>query len=432
MKISATLPVTFFCIIFLVTAGCMQPGPLQSTPGPATTPVIVEPTGGLSGPSSVVILHGPRLGLINASSAIVYWETGSPVTGEIQWGTAQNNYPSVLRNASPATRHSFLLAGLSPQTTYHYQVISGDTRSSDSTLTTAALPGTGFQFITLADNRGPNVATDRKNATIPFQSIMNLIASNKLGDTSFVLHGGDIFYGGSDLATEYQLYDSFLRATDPVASKMPFLVSPGNHEMVTPANPKEYNPKDLFAAEFAQPSVLAGYEGTVYSWDWGNSHVVSVDTSHYDPTEPTYAHLFYIDDRQIAWLDQDLAAAEARGVRHIFVFSHSFAYPDTLENLDSLGHYPAQRDLFWQVMAKHHVDAYITGHAHEFSDSFGQDGVVQWLNGNSGSILSPGGGTGKNEFTLWKVNGDTVTASLVNDQGQVVYTRQITSSQPKS
>ena len=93
MKISATFPVTFFCIIFLVTAGCMQPGPLQSTPGPATTPVIVEPTGGLSGPSSVVILHGPRLGLINASSAIVYWETGSPVPGEIQWGTAQNNYP---------------------------------------------------------------------------------------------------------------------------------------------------------------------------------------------------------------------------------------------------------------------------------------------------------------------------------------------------
>ena len=417
--ILSALLITGACI-----AGC-------TSTAPATTTGAMITIAGTLAPSSVVILHGPRLGLINASSAIVYWETGSPVPGEIEWGTAPDNYPSVLRNASATTRHSFSLIGLSPQTTYHYRIISGGTPSSDSILTTAALPGTGFQFITLADNRGPNVATDRKNATPPFQSIMNLIAAKKFGETSFVLHGGDIFYGGSDLTTEYQLYDAFLRATDPVASQMPFLVSPGNHEMATPANPKEYNPKDLFAAEFSQPPVLPGYEGTVYSWDWGNSHFVSIDTSHYDPAEPTYSHLFYIDNSQISWLDQDLAAAEARGVRHIFVFSHSFAYPETLDNLESLGHYPAQRDQFWQVMAKHHVDAYITGHAHEFSDSFGHDGVVQWLNGNSGSVLSPNGGTGKNEFTLWKVDGDTVTASLINDLGQVVYTRQIVSSQPK-
>lgn len=406
-------------------AGC-------TSTAPTTTPLARETIAGASGPSSVAILHGPRLGLINASSAIVYWETGSLVPGEIQWGTAPGNYPSILRNTSATTRHSFLLTGLSPQTTYHYQIISGGTPSPDSILTTAAMPGTGFQFVTLADNRGPNVATDRINVTPPFQSIMNLIAAKKFGDTSFVLHGGDIFYGGSDLATEYQLYDAFMRATDPVASQMPFLVSPGNHEMVTPANPGEYNPKDLFAAEFAQPSVLAGYEGTVYSWDWGNSHFVSIDTSHYDPAEPTYSHLFYLDNVQINWLDQDLASAQARGVRHIFVFSHSFAYPDSLENLESLERYPAQRDQFWQVLAKHNVDAYITGHAHEFSDSFGQDGVVQWLNGNSGSVLSPNGGTGKNEFTLWNVTGDTVTASLINDQGQIVYTRQIISTQPKS
>ncbi len=126
-KFSSLILIAALLIAGSAIAGCTS-----------TDPAATGTNAGAYGLSPVTILHGPRLGLINASSAIVYWETGSEAPGEIQWGTAPDNYPSVLRNASATIRHSFLLTGLLPQTSYHYRIISGNTRSSDFTLTTAA------------------------------------------------------------------------------------------------------------------------------------------------------------------------------------------------------------------------------------------------------------------------------------------------------
>ena len=84
-----------------------------------------------------------------------------------------------------------------------------------------------------------------------------------------------------------------------------------------------------------------------------------------------------------------------------------------------------QRAKFWQVLSSHGVDAYICGHVHIFDDGFVQDGVVQWLNGNSGSTGVPNG-----RWTIWSINGDTATANLLDESGNVTYTRVIQSSQP--
>jgi len=48
--------------------------------------------------------------------------------------------------------------------------------------------------------------------------------------------------------------------------------------------------------------------------------------------------------------------------------------------------------------------------------------VVQWMNGNSGSV-SPA--DGKNQYTVWTVDGSTKTvkAELVNDTGTTDYTQ---------
>ncbi len=51
--------------------------------------------------------------------------------------------------------------------------------------------------------------------------------------------------------------------------------------------------------------------------------------------------------------------------------------------------------------------------------------AVQWLNGNSGST-----GTGNGRWTLWSIDGDTATARLLDENGNVTYTRAIQSSQP--
>ena len=91
----------------------------------------------------------------------------------------------------------------------------------------------------------------------------------------------------------------------------------------------------------------------------------------------------------------------------------------------NLGAFLPQRAKFWQVLSSHGVDAYICGHVHIFDDGFVQDGVVQWLNGNSGNT-----GTGLGQWTLWSINGETATAQLLDESGNVVYTRVVQSSQP--
>ena len=91
----------------------------------------------------------------------------------------------------------------------------------------------------------------------------------------------------------------------------------------------------------------------------------------------------------------------------------------------NLGAFLSQRTKFWQVLSSHGVDAYICGHVHIFDDGFVQDGVVQWLNGNSGNT-----GTGLGQWTLWSINGEAATAQLLDESGNVAYTRVIESSQP--
>jgi hypothetical protein len=91
----------------------------------------------------------------------------------------------------------------------------------------------------------------------------------------------------------------------------------------------------------------------------------------------------------------------------------------------SLGNYKSQRDKLWQVLKNHQVDAYLCGHVHIFDDSFTVDGIVQWLDGISGCHA-----VGENRWTLWSINGDTATANLLDENGNVTYTRVIQSSQP--
>ena len=91
----------------------------------------------------------------------------------------------------------------------------------------------------------------------------------------------------------------------------------------------------------------------------------------------------------------------------------------------NLGAFLSQRAKFWEVLKSHGVDAYICGHVHIFDDGFVQDGVVQWLNGNSGNT-----GTGLGQWTLWSINGETATANLLDEGGNVTYTRVVQSAQP--
>ena len=371
-----------------------------------------------AGASAMTLVHGPRIGLVTTTAATISWDTDTAGIGSVKWGPT-SGYGSTLSESGSVTGHRLTISGLAAATTYHYQVVTGTVSSADYTFTTAPSGAPDFTFITMADSRGTSVSADL--AGLP-QAFTNIINQSVARHAAFVLFGGDMFYGSSTQTTQAQLYDVFKAAIDPLAHTTPFLIAVGNHEM----NESSYSTITQFNQEFAQPQTgPSGYGGTAFSFDWANSHYAIVDTSHVSSScGGTNNCMYYMFDDMLSWLDSDLASAQSRGVRHIFVMGHSHAYADSSWTLNYMGNYPTQRDKFWTTLVNHKADAYICGHIHDFNDALGQSGVVQWLNGNSGA------GTGPYAWTLWQIHGDTATATLYDDSGTQVTQQVIQSSQP--
>jgi hypothetical protein len=370
------------------------------------------------------LLHGPRLGLITQTNTTISWDTRDSEIGEVKWGTS-TTYTGSLKETSATTHHRLMVEGLTKATTYHYAVVAGGKTMTDHTFTTAPEDGANtFSFVYMADNRGSSDQADLISISPGFDNILKQILKLK---PAFSLHAGDLFYGNQYTAVVEPLYDSFKRGTDPMCGDISMLISPGNHEMQPLTDPEgnSVDPNVLFSQQFAQPNQFPGYDGTTFSFDWGNSHFVSVDTCHYDITLPNQG-IAYISTPQLDWLEADLKSAQAKKVRHIFVYSHANAFREPKSTLYYLGSVnQGQCDRFVAILLKYKIDAYLCGHEHLFDDQLGQNGLVQWLNGNSGSVA-----TGKNQFTLWKINGDSAQAQVLNEDGSTFYTRTIKSSQP--
>ncbi len=390
---------------------------------------------------AVTITHGPRLGLVTSTEATIYWDTDQSEIGQVEWGTSAS-YGSSTSESGATTAHRLTLSGLFLATTYHYRVVTGSTSSPDHTFSTAVPPQTEFTFISMADNRGPKTADDVKDLPVAFHDIVQLTIAKH---PSFVLHAGDIFHANWDVLDT--LYSNFKQATDALVANTPFLISPGNHEMSQNGTiPVGSDPLAVFDEQFAQPTgpdplnlITAHYPGSVFSFDWGNSHFVSVDNCRYDTTLPG-SGMYQVSPEELSWLANDLQAAQSRGVRHIFVMAHANAFVAAGADPDGMAIYESERDQLWQILVQYNVDAYITGHVHEFNDEWGQlsgtkwdkSSVVHWMNGDSGSVFDSSDQPmpGFNHWTVWTVRGDTVTAELYNDFGNRVYTRVIQSAQP--
>jgi hypothetical protein len=92
---------------------------------------------------------------VGVTFANIIWSTDISANSRVDYGTT-TAYGSSLTDGTNVTWHKLTLAGLNPNTTYHYSVISGGTVSNDYTFTTYANPsgtirtvGTGKTYSTI-------------------------------------------------------------------------------------------------------------------------------------------------------------------------------------------------------------------------------------------------------------------------------------------
>ena len=108
-------------------------GPTYSSDGTFTTTAGTAP----------VITSGPTVTSLSGTTAKIEWQTDELSSSEVQYGTT-GSYGGDASGAGSTKNHSVTLTGLTPETTYHYMVLStdlcsnGPTCSSDATFTTGS------------------------------------------------------------------------------------------------------------------------------------------------------------------------------------------------------------------------------------------------------------------------------------------------------
>jgi hypothetical protein len=299
------------------------------------------------------------------TSAAFVWQTaGASHAAAVRFGTAPGalaqtargyvwTTPKGLANATDTSMHEVHVCGLTPGTTYFYQVGGGapgaDAWSATQSFTTVPAAGT----ITLG------VFGDARDEVATWQAVH--VRMRDAG-VAMQLFSGDMVFSGSSEALFAQWLDAIWH--DP-SDGAKFLTL-GQQMMVPIAGNHENDAADFYA-NFALPGD-GPYAETYASFDIGSAHFALVDDQQIgeslaggSPTDETNA--------QLAWLDRDLAAANADRANHPFVvvINHRSLFSTSMHANDA--DVLAARGALAPLFDKYAVDLVVNGHEHEYERS---------------------------------------------------------------
>lgn len=348
--------------------------------------------GGLTAAGVESLRRQPYLQQVTPWSAAILW-AGAP--GEAQRVavttpageavTAVPAGPGVAVEGGGELR-SAALGGLAPDTLYCYQLFGPrGALSRRAGLRTAPLPGRGapVRFIAFGDSGTGGLdqrAVRDQLATIPFD---------------LMLHTGDLAY---ESGTQPEIERGFFAVYAPLLRSLPIFPASGNHDYKT-ADARPF--RDSFA--LPESGCPTGCERW-YSFDWGDVHLVALDT------ERTGAE-------QAAWLDADLSRNR---LPWTVVYLHRPPFSSGAHGSDG-----AVREHLVPLFERHRVPLVLAGHEHDYERSRPQRGVTYVVTGGGGVGTRP---VGVSDFTAFSepvlhfvhvaIEGDLLTLRAIDGAGQ--------------
>lgn len=296
------------------------------------------------------------------TTAVLTWETGAANhAAKVQMGTSPTAlstvYTGYVWTTPPPTigvgvgeppnfMHAVHICGLTPGTTYYYQVGGGPAGSEvwSATQSFTTVPNTGSVTVGLFG--------DARDVVMTWQMVHQRM---KEAGVNFQLIDGDIV----DIGTESSEYTSHFQAIwqDP-NNPMGFLTL--GEQMMVPIAGNHENEAARFYGAFFIPGT-GPYAETFASFNAGNTHFALLDDQ--------LISLGEMSDQataQLAWLDADLAAADANRANFPFVvvLNHRGVYSTSMHGTDS--DVITTRAAIAPLMDKHHVDMVFNGHDHEY------------------------------------------------------------------
>lgn len=253
----------------------------------------------------VGFLVGPVLQNAGPQSIGIMWETTSGDEAVVDFGLTPGMGQTTLGETFDSVHrtkvHHVTLRGLEPDTKYFYYARTGDQQSPIFQFRTPPAKGAtkSFRFAVYSDCQArPNV-----HRRIVDQGVYGTLPQgvgtpdDALG---FVLVAGDVVQDGTEYA---QFKQRFFDPTRNVSPYVPYYAAIGNHER---------DDKAYFDYLNLPRNGSAGYEEHWYSFDYGNTHVIGLDTN-----------AAYQIPKQLEWLDQDLAAVcKSPDTDMVFAYFH--------------------------------------------------------------------------------------------------------------
>lgn len=289
---------------------------------------------------------GPYLSSVTENSIVVSWRTTAPDSSAVRFGLS-TGYGNEAASPVLTTAHSLTLAGLLPDTVYHYRVLFQGKQTPDYTFRTEVTSGPPFRFCVYGDTR--------TQADSHLAVVRRIVES----DPYFVLHTGDLVANGSD-ESQWAVYFATICSSAVAAQRFPFYYAIGNHEGESP----------LYYSYFYLPHNNPDSTESYYSFDYGNSHFISLDT------QKPYGQA----SAQYQWLRKDLVNSYNK--TFIFVFMHDHPYCAGGHDSD-LG----IRDTLCPLFQTFRVDMVFSGHSHFYQRNGPINGVTYIIAAGGGAPL---------------------------------------------
>jgi acid phosphatase type 7 len=294
------------------------------------------------------------------TTAAFTWETAeSDHAAKVRMGTAPGALTQVSTGYTwtalasignqPSYFHEVHVCGLTPGTTYFYQVGGGPTGAEvwSATQSFTTMPSSGA--ITLG------LFGDARDASSTWQAVH--VRMKNAGITMSLVSGDVVDSAGLE-----SLYVTWLDAIWQDPSNAAEFLTLGQ-QYILPINGNHENDLTMSFANWAIPGD-GPYAETYASFDLGNTHFMMIDDEHIglDPTSAETA-------AQLKWVDQDLSAAAADRANHPFivVIGHRCMFSSSTHGTDP--DVLAARGALVPLYDKYSVDLVVNGHDHDYERS---------------------------------------------------------------